>query len=678
MEPGMGAASSGPVGARDQAPASSAAPLAGAGKAHGKGKAAPPPPPPVARASGTGKGGGKYPTYMPEPSGKGHDKGKGKGKVPPAPRSKLQPDVIDPPQHLIAPEGTPKLRITRPLANAKGTLWEGLDPWGSDSGSGGRTLAINFDRLREQWTLRPAPATAVAMPAAPRSTGILPAQVQQQIDIATKALKLTPELVRQGLSEDFSALSADQARVVAEIIAPHAPTISETLRALVQHRGVGALTQAEALLWAVDSIPRGAMRATLLHTHCSLSEDLALAERQAADAEAIVQRLRTSFPLRALLQTILVVRNVLAQQELVGFHFTSLGGRLASERLRRGAPTLINPATGLPSPGGASEAWVRENHPSSLRLACEILLDTQEQHKQLRLERMRAIGKVMRANNARRLIWQFLDDLKEPVLDVFKLLRDCTGTIFESEILRTCIEHKRHLDRLRANIPQVLRDLGTPPPPDHTLAAQLAELGVRITEAIHVFRDCGNRLTSAAHQTCALIGVPANPTAAASCMEGAAQALTELRHLGAQAQQETRFLQEQRASARRVAERRQIWTASRSGARHLPARIWTPVETSHEVLHTTSDPNLIRRLRGEEAPCPASDGQPAKAVLPAAAAAAKAAAKAKCRTKENVVPSYADLRFGGPEGVYRRDPFTGRWGPRLDGVDGVPSIRPAR
>lgn len=614
----------------------------------------------------------------PQPAVKGTGKGKSAYLGPPLPpppaRTNLQAcEPAQPPPHLTAPAEAPRLRIgnNQRLPSAKGTLWEGLDPWGGDTGMGGQGLAINFDRLREQWEEPSAPATvAVTRTAAAHRTTILPAEVQQKIDIVRKATKLIPERVLHALTEDFQAISPEQARALANDVSPHVAEASGALQAMVHERGVDALGQAEALLWTIQSTPHGTLGVSLLHAHHWMDEDVAWAESQAGAAEAVVERLRTSTPVRALLQAILVVRNVMSQQESPAFLLESLGSRLASERLRRPPQTMINPATGMPSPGGETEARVRENHPTNLRLVAEILLDTDERHKELRLVRMRAVQKLVRSENIRRHIWQFLDDLQGSVLDVFSELRTYKRSTFDPEMLKDLTAHRDRFQTLRAGIEEVERHLPMPLPEGHALAGQLAELGVRMTESMRTLTDCQERLVAAADGVCALAAVK-RPS-----VEAARAALQHLQHLGDQAEKEMRVTRDHRASLRKLEAMKQIFSAPHQSTAKRPARRWPRVQTQQEVLLATSDPNLVRRLRR---PLLAAEGA-ARVEAAGQRADPPAAAGTKTSLKEGSRASAgADLRHGGPAGVYRRDPSTGRWGARMDGLDGTaPTTRSQR
>jgi len=285
---------------------------------------------------------------------------------------------------------------------------------------------------------------------------------------------------------------------------------------------------------------------------------------------------------------------------------------------------------------------------------------------------MRAVAKLVRSDTVRKHIWKFLDDLQGSVLDVFSLLRACKRSTLEPEIVRSCAEHARRLERLRAGISQVEHSLGTPPPRDHALAGQLAELGVRMTDSMHAFADCQGRVVVAAQRVCTLVG------AMQSSAEVAAMALMHLQHLGEQAEAEVKLMQDHRASMRRQAEMRQVWTAARGSAAKQPPRRWPRVETRQEVLYNTSDPNLVRRLRrpllASSAPAAvAARASPKEA--PRRAKEEEDRRRAAAKEEETPAGAGADLRHGGPTGVYRRDPFTGTWGTRLDGLDGTAPAR---
>lgn len=108
----------------------------------------------------------------------------------------------------------------------------------------------------------------------------------------------------------------------------------------------------------------------------------------------------------------------------------------------------------------------------------------------------------------------------------------------------------------------------------------------------------------------------------------------------------------------------------------MKARCWH-VETDFvAALGATHDPDLIREIRRAErrrqaAKRPAAEGAtPMTAEAAANAEAAGVDDAPVSGTAQNAV-HYVDLIHGGQEGIYRRDPVTGKWGRRLDGIDGT-------
>jgi len=389
----------------------------------------------------------------------------------------------------------------------------------------------------------------------------------------------------------------------------------------------------------------------------ALEEDVADALRRAQEATDIAEELRASRPLRTVLQTILVVRNILGQQGCPGYTAKSLE-HIYCERLPRHAPTTWDPVTGLPV--APAESWIRENTPTVLLLVARMLEATHARRCRLRFMRMLAVGRFLKSGeNICRITWSYLDDLHESPRDAVTLLRKCNMGICDRDLAGMIVQHVRRLRRLQAQELSWLRE-GTV---EGLFADQIAELRVRVAEAIQAVEGCGERAAEAAAQFCHLAGeTRAAQATGAACFDTAGAMLSSLRCLGQRLHVELAGVQEEESRRRLARQPASASSRARAGGR---SRTWEPVDTSHLIL-ATRDPELIRELRGGRqgaaAPAPAPEG-------PRQPTQAKAKAEAKAKVTQPAL--FANLMHGGQEGQYRRDPVTGKWGPRLDGLDGT-------
>merc|ERR1719210_3038110 len=118
---------------------------------------------------------------------------------------------------------------------------------------------------------------------------ILPAALANRAEIGVMAAKLDVDSVRRALTEDFTALSAKQARILALELAPIAREANGYLAIAVNRGGVDALNTAGAILWTIGDLPRCEERARALLEWHNLDEDVADVERQARMATELVE-----------------------------------------------------------------------------------------------------------------------------------------------------------------------------------------------------------------------------------------------------------------------------------------------------------------------------------------------------------------------------------------------------
>uniref|UniRef100_A0A7S4R988 Uncharacterized protein n=1 Tax=Alexandrium monilatum TaxID=311494 RepID=A0A7S4R988_9DINO len=378
--------------------------------------------------------------------------------------------------------------------------------------------------------------------------------------------------------------------------------------------------------------------------------------------------LKESKPLRTVLQTILAVRNILGQSGHSGFSVAHTFDGLPQERLPRHRPTLVDPVTGEFVP--VDLHWFREHNPSVLTLAAEMLESTHESRCRLRFLRMLAVGRCVKEEAACRLVWSFLDDLQESPRDAMQQLAQCSSSLCNRDLVEEMGRRAMQFRHLATRELAVLR--GHPSmDPTSSFARQLDAIGMRFADVLQAYDDGCHTVADTAVKLCRLGGGPGGLAQRGSpaSFDGSAAVLRSLRILGAHLGQEM---------ADACAKRRQhaLAVSARAGGTHSTVKLrrhWAPVDTSGHTVVVTSDPDIVRQLRwrpalelqdGPEGGSPAGQGGPAEA--------GEGGEEARAREeREDFVQRVGNLIHGGVEGVYRRDPVTGRWGRRLDGVDGT-------
>jgi len=597
----------------------------------------------------------------------------GKARPPPPPARPVSP----PPEHLKAPTDASRLALHARSIRASGSLWEGLDPWGSSCDGQFPSWCVNFDRLRDLW----APPEQVPVEAAQAQAArdaedqVMDRRVKQNVEIVVKSLKLQPDRIKEALLGNFEALSPQQIRALAWEIVPVLQVAGGLLQALVHRRGAASLGAPEAVLWAVASTPLGDSRAHTLALRVSVPEEIAMMKAKVQPAVEIVSRLSNSAPLRMLLQAILVVRSVLSQQKCSGFPIRELGSSIKHERYRRAIPGA-----------GASRysEWYQEHVPTTLRLVSEIVADSHVSYTKLRFFTLVAVCKACpKIERIKRLIWSYLGTpvAGGSIIDACKLLQECDSRIFDKDLLHWIQTKGLYRERaFNSHVRPLQRHLNSQPLSEEVpFREHLSVVSAQLNEAQETFRTGWTDLMQAAQDMCCLAGE--TPPSAANreekTLEMAAEGLQHLKVLGRFVREEVEFIWFVQRRRRLQAMPQKIRTDAALGNSGFSARSWKPVDTRCEVLAVTGDPDLIREMRMQllppevEAETEAGeDAEQARAKAKAKAAAAKAAA-AKAQPKAKGAPArYVDLIHSGIEGVYSRDPVTGRWGRRADGVDG--------
>lgn len=636
-----------------------AAPQSGVAlKGAGKG---PPPPPAATAAEGKGsKGAGKGP---PPPTA---SKGAGKSK-PGFKGSSSAPKLQAPPEVLVAPAASARLRLEHVLSNAEGTMWEGLGLWCTTEAENIlEGTVIDYAAISKLWEPMPAPPAPERNQRLVRRS-LLPAEMSRQAEVAVKGAKLTPDLVRQALTEDMFAISGEQAHVLNAVLAPMAQEASSLLQGAVTERGLASLSNSEAVLWAISGVSAAELRARLVAEQHELDADVAQVRDSVAKAELIVTMLKESRPMRSLLQMILVAKNVLGQAGHAGFQARSFDG-ISRERLRRQSSTTFDPDTGevIPVPS----YWINANNPSVLILVAQMMESTYEYRCRLRFLRMFAVGRSgenagLNDDNVLRNIWSYLDDLSESPRDVLPMLRSCRQSTCDRDLYDFI---KSQCSRYQLMLPyfeQLVQSM-TAAETTGRFFNQLQELRARYLAAMDACENSSQELGQLARSLCELGGERGAPGLHA--FGGASDVLRSLNFLGQQLEEAMEAVQVKRAAE--IATNRAV-----SGR---PARRWQQVDTSH-TLWCTRDPDVIRQLKWVPAPTtlePDSQERSQAQQTPAAAVAVAEAVQVQGTRRETTsslshVDRMHSLMHSGPDGVYVRDPVSGSWGRRQDGVEGT-------
>jgi len=564
--------------------------------AKAKGKGGPPPPPPAA-AKAKGKGGAPASAKAKGKGAPPPPKAKGKGKSAPSGKGKGVPV----PAHLQAP-GPQRMQFLRPYVD--GSIWESLQPWQADSPAVLQGLQINFDALLDQWRVAPVQPVVLA-----QDDVFFGFRSQfHQLQIISRSLRLTPDLVRRGLCEDLDVLSLEQA----EALCWMKDLLGEVrgfLHAHVQRVGAAELEPSMALMLAVDSVPMWAQLATFAKTRHTHADTMAFCLEPCADLQNLVEKLGSSRPLRTVLQACLVATNVMSQ---------SGQSRLTPEDLQR-----------------LRGRKIFSNGTSVLTLVARDLQATHERRCRLRFLRMLAVGKAPVVAQLKKLVWVYLDDMQESPWDAVGLLKSCNVPVCNSQLL----VEKQEMAQVLGSIQRYQRlanpgsiHLGDRYSQPLVVNQQLRDLASSLQQGMDELDGCQERLTTSANSIVGLFGRSAN--ARVTLFEAATDSLQCLYQFGTYLEVEMHAL----ASA----QKRGLGRTGQWGH-------WQTVETDHIVLQTTRDLDLVRQMRNP------SQDQPE--AVPFARAAPDAVAD------QGPEMQHVHLLHGGPDGEYHRCEATGKWVP---------------
>mmetsp|Transcript_133561 Transcript_133561/g.260074 ORF Transcript_133561/g.260074 Transcript_133561/m.260074 type:complete len:227 (-) Transcript_133561:331-1011(-) len=214
--------------------------------------------------------------------------------------------------------------------------------------------------------------------------------------------------------------------------------------------------------------------------------------------------------------------------------------------------------------------------------------------------------------------------------------------------------------RLHSEELRVVRSLVLP----GQFGEQMEVLNNRVEEAIRESQKSEQMLALAARRLTVLVG-EMHASSATRIFDCSEQALHSLRILGMRLTDELQCLRNLQKEKLREHGTEAVGSSSRR-----ITRAWRPVETQHYCLFNTTDPDTIRGLRGAS-----QHGAHHQA---AAGAAERAPEEVEDEEQEEAPVVHAtpfqDVWHGGPEGRYIRDPLTGAWGRRRDGLDGTTNV----
>lgn len=519
------------------------------GKGKGKiGKGAPVPPP-----AAKGKGKGKSPPTIPDTH---TPKGKGKGKSPPPiPKGKGKSSstsaayITEPvPSSLVAP-GPQRIHV--PQRRQQGSIWDTLRPWDGNSRNVLECLSIDVDEIMDMWTPPPQPVTLAPVIRLP-----LEYRAMQRLEVAIRGTNLTPDLVQQGLTQDFDVLSEDQATALYDVVVPAHALVRGTLHGMVGRDGIESLTSNERVLWTIESIPQALQLAQFAVARFSVPESIDSACTRILELGTLVDELCISRSVKTLLQTCLVYTNVLSQQGRNGLSVQEL-------------PQL----------------QLRKLHPNSPSVLTLVARSLQRQHDarcRLRFTRMIAVGQHPIGASIKKVIWQYLNDLQESPWDVFQTLKKCK--------MHNLSDYADNLLRQKASlsvISAVIQDFNV------VSANQLATgmsksripdqvLGLRevLRDAFHKLEVCEIGLPRMANDLIDLFG-----QGRAADLQDVTVLLHCLEVLGRNLETEKETVDRKRRSAQGSGKRGQKWGT------------WEEVDTKSMVLARSSDPDFIRASR---------------------------------------------------------------------------------
>jgi hypothetical protein len=476
-------------------------------------------------------------------------------------------------------------------------------------------LSINFERLLDQWTLAPQSVPAPA----PMDRLFLDNRQMQNLEVAVRGTCLTADLVRRGLTENFDLLTREQAEVLSEVVSPILAQTRGLLPGLVDRVGVAHLRNTEALLWAMENVPHAPQLSQSAMARFTVPESVGFACNPVFEMEGLLGELAGSRALRTVLQTCLVSANMLSQTGNVRLRMDMLPGL----RLRRLQP----------------------NAPSILTLVAHDLQKAHDTRCRLRFLRLLAVGKCAIQSHAKKLVWQYLDDLQESPWDALALLEKCKRrdlTAF-SETLRSEKASCFHLIAAHRHF-----DVGGVAS-QSCIGQQLELLSASAQQAATDMQDCEQRLPEIADALLQLFGHESSH----GVLESATGMLHDLASFGACLEQEKEAIDRM---ARRRCPKNYAWQRGEKWG------TWTEVPTDEMILTRTTDLDVIRSLRASAHDF--ADSTDSDWVIVSGTGSGSASrSPGKQPINSKVLGEHHHLLHGGPDGEYKRCELTGRWVP---------------
>jgi hypothetical protein len=492
------------------------------------------------------------------------------------------------------------------MKRCQGEIWKSLDAWNPSRGDVLEGITIDYNSLFEQW----APIAQPVSPVVVVNRLLLDAKRAQNIEIAVLGTGLTPELIQRGLTENFDALSQEQAHALHSVLAPTLAEVQARLQTVVQRGGVAGLSRAEAALWALESVPQGSLMARFADSYFTLPETVSFACTPVHELRALRDELELSKPLRTVLQICMIALNVLSQKGNVCMKIDTLSS-LSSRKLH-------------------------PSQPSILRLVARDMQRTHETRCRLRFMRVLAVGKAPVTSHIKKQVWSYLDDLEESPWDVIETLSKCRSSdlkAWEENLLssrRACSNLKQDFARL----------IVVEPSSDSCINQQLHSLQENTEQAIHDMSEC-------------LSNLPEIATGLVEFFDGMRQGslecctrlLDSLAHFGNGLKYE-----------KKVIDHNSKRCSNGSWHRGSAWGTWETVDTMEIALRNTADPDLIRSLKGPQ-PTTVQKTEGEDSSDQKDKDDNKQQAAAACE------PKLAHLLHGGADGEYRRCETTGKWIP---------------
>jgi len=261
----------------------------------------------------------------------------------------------------------------------------------------------------------------------------------------------------------------------------------------------------------------------------------------------------------------------------------------------------------------------------------------------LRFLRVLAVGRCAIQSHAKKLVWQYLDDLQESPWDAITVLEKCKRRDLTAN-LETLRSEKASCFRLNAAHRHFAVAVS-----QTCISQQLESLAASAQQAATDMQDCEERLPEVGNALLQLFG----DESSRAVLESATEMLQHLAFLGTCLAQEKEAIDRM---ARRRCPKNYAWQrGERWGT-------WTTVPTDDMILARTNDPDVIRSLRALAQDCSVSTDSDWVLVGDDTSGSSKRNA-GNATISSKALGEHHHLLHGGPDGEYKRCELTGRWVP---------------